>query len=528
MRDFHSPGRSPVFASNGMCAASHPFAAREAVKLMEDGGNAMDAAIAAAALLGLTEPSSTGIGGDMFALIRPAGEIRILGFNASGCAPAALHAEQLREAGATEVDRDHAHSVTMPGAIDGFCRLAEDWGRLGLAASLAPSIRYADEGAPVGLRTAMDWAAYVGRLRGDAAKHYSKNGAPYAAGEVFRAPGQAEILRRVARDGRAAFYEGEVMQDMLDSLRALGGLHTAEDFASVACEYVDPISAHYKGLELVELPPNGQGATALLLANILSRFDLASLDPFGAERAHLEAEASKLAYDARNRLIGDPEGAAHAVARMLSDDVADRLAGLIDPNRAAPTPPPAAGTAHRDTVNLTVVDRDGMVVSMIYSVYLPFGSGLASARFGVNFHNRGGGFTLQAGHPNELRGGRRPMHTIIPAMLRQDGEVVGGYGVMGGQYQATGHVRMLTNMLDYGMDPQSAIDGARVFADPEDGKLHIERGYAESVRAELAAKGHDLLIPTAPIGGAQMVRINPSGVLEGASDPRKDGCALGY
>ncbi|QIE54852.1 gamma-glutamyltransferase family protein [Pikeienuella piscinae] len=525
MRDFHMPGRSGVFAMNGICATSSPIAAQAAVAILEDGGNAMDAAITAAVLLGLCEPSSTGIGGDMFALIRPAGGEKITGFNASGRAPAALDAARLRDAGESAIPLRSAHAVTVPGAIDGFCRLAEDWGRKGLAACLAPSIRYAEEGVPVGPRTAFDWKKNAATLQGDGAKHYLDNGAPYALGAVFRAPGQAEILRRVAEQGRAGFYEGEVMEDMVDSLRALGGLHTAEDFAATAADYVNPVSATYRGYELVELPPNGQGVTALLIANILSHFDVASLDPFGAERAHLEAEATKLAYEARDRFVADP---AHALTdRMLSTETAKRLAALIDMNRAAPTPPPAAAAVHKDTVYLTTADKDGMVVSMIYSIFHAFGSGLASKKFGVNFQNRGAGFVLTDGHPNELRGGKRPLHTIIPAMIRKDGKLFASYGVMGGQYQSTGHMRVLSNIADFGMDPQEALDAPRAFADPYDGKLHIERGYFPEARAELEKRGHVLLTPDAPIGGAQMIRLHENGVYEGASDPRKDGCAIG-
>lgn len=526
MRDFHLPGRSGVFTRNGMCATSHPLAAQAAVRIMEESGNAMDAAITAAVLLGLCEPSSTGIGGDMFALIRPAGEDRIVGFNASGRAPKALSAAFLRDKGLKEIPLDSPHAISVPGAVDGFCKLAEDWGAKGIAACLAPSIRYAEEGVPVGPRTGFDWRNFGDRLKGDGAKYYLDDGKPYEVGAVFRAPGQAEVLRRVAEKGRAGFYEGEVMEDMLNSLRALGGLHEEGDFAASKADYVEPVSTTYRGLELVELPPNGQGVTALLIANILSHFDIASMDPLGAERAHLEAEATKLGYDARNRFVGDPATA--LTERMLSADVAAKLAALIDPDRAAPTPPPAAGAVHKDTVYLTTADKDGMVVSMIYSVFHPFGSGHASAKFGINFQNRGAGFVLDEGSPNELTGGRRPLHTIIPAMIRKDGKLLASYGVMGGQYQATGHVRVLSNIADFGMDPQEALDAPRCFADPQDGKLHIERGYFPDVRAKLEAKGHALHTPETPIGGAQMIRLHENGVYEGASDPRKDGAAIGY
>ena len=262
------------------------------------------------------------------------------------------------------------------------------------------------------------------------------------------------------------------------------------------------------------------------MLNILSHFDLAPLDPFGTERAHLEAEAAKLAYDARNRFIADPAHMSRAVDYMLAPETARRLAALIDPKRAMPDPAPLSEAVHRDTVYLTVVDRDRMAVSLIYSVYHAFGSGLASDRFGINFQNRGAGFTLQAGHPNEAAGGKRPMHTIIPGILRRNGSVIMPFGVMGGAYQPTGHVRFVTNMLDFGLHPQAAIDGPRCFASAAG--LEVERGYSERVKAQLAEMGHRVFPADGPLGGAQAIGIGEDGVLTGASDPRKDGCALGY
>ncbi|MEL7462897.1 MAG: gamma-glutamyltransferase family protein [Pseudomonadota bacterium] len=531
MRDFHMPGRSGVFSTNGMVATSHPIAAQAGLSVLKDGGNAVDAAIATAVLLGLCEPASTGIGGDMFALIKPAGSDEIKGFNASGRAPKALNAAMLRDQGLTEIPLDSPHSVSIPGAIDGFCTLAKDWGKLGIAACLAPSIDYAENGVPVGPRTAFDWDQSGHRLKGDGAKYYNNNGRNFTVGEVFKAPGQAEVLRRIAAEGRAGFYEGEVMEDMVASLTAMGGVHTAEDFASNAPEYIDPISIMYRGHELVELPPNGQGVTAMLIAKILAHFDLTSMDPFGPERAHIEAEATRLGYDARDRFVSDLDSFRPYMEHFLSDETAAKLAAKIDPNAAmkrVDTDDVHNGAIHKDTVYLTTADKEGMVVSMIYSVFHPFGSGLASAKFGINFQNRGAGFVLTEGHPNELKGGKRPMHTIIPAMIRKDGKVIVSYGVMGGQYQSTGHARMLTSLVDFGMSAQQALDAPRCFADPYDGRLHIERGYFPDVQAALQAKGHELFTPETPIGGSQMIRIHEGGVYEGASDPRKDGCAIGY
>jgi gamma-glutamyltranspeptidase/glutathione hydrolase len=524
-RDFQAPGRSPVYATSGMCATSHPLAAQVAIRLLQDGGNAVDAAIAAAVMLGFCEPPMCGLGGDAFVLLKPPGEERLVGLNGSGRAPAGLDAEALRTAGHGVVPPRSAHAVTVPGAVDGFVRLSADWGRLGLAASLAPAIAYAEAGVPVAPRTARDWQAAVPVLHGDARRFFLLDGEAPAPGRVFRAPGQAEVLRRIARQGRAGFYEGEVAEDMVASLRALGGSHTLADFAATEASYVEPIAGAYAGHELVELPPNGQGATAILLAAILGHFDLAGLDPLGAARAHLEAEATKLAYDARNRFIADPGAGPLRLDHMLAAATAKRLAGLIHPNRVLANPAAATESVHRETVYLCVVDRDRMAVSLIYSTFHDFGSGLASNRFGINFQSRGAGFTLVPGHPNEAAGGKRPMHTIIPAMLRREGRLLMPFGVMGGAYQPAGHVRLISNLLDYGMDPQTAIDAPRSFA--IEGDLQLETGYPDAVAAQLAAIGHRVTRRTTPLGGAQAILID-DGLLVGASDPRKDGCALGY
>lgn len=525
MRDFHLPGRSPVFAENGMCATSHPLAAMTAIDILRRGGNAMDAALAGAVLLGICEPQMTGIGGDCFVLWSPPGSDDVQALNGSGRAAAGATSAELRDQGLTAIPPASVHSVTVPGAIDAFCRLSESHGKLGLDALLAPAIHYADAGVPAGARVAFDWGSDADRLQGCARDHYLIGGQVPQPGQIFRAPGQAEVLRRIARDGRDAFYTGEIAEDMIAALRALGGHHTTEDFAATAATPTTPISGTYKGTELCEHPPNGQGATAILMLNILSRFDIAGMDPTGPERAHIEAEAAKLAYDTRNRFIADA-ALTTRLDHMLSCDTADRLAALIDPKRAMADPTRLSEAVHKDTIYITVVDGDRMAVSLIYSIYHGFGSGIASDKFGILMQNRGAGFTLQPDHPNELGGGKRPMHTIIPAMLKQNGKVTMPFGVMGGAYQPNGHARMVTNLVDFGLDPQTAIDTPRSFTDA--GKLNVERGYSDATRAALADLGHDVTIPDTPIGGAQAVHIRPDGILEGASDPRKDGCALGY
>ena len=525
MRDFHFPGRSAVFAENGVCATSHPLAAATAIDILKRGGNAMDAAIAGAVLLGICEPQMTGIGGDCFVLISPAGSDEIEAYNGSGRAPAAASAADLRARGLATVPTYGPEAVTIPGAIDAFCRLSESHGTLGLDTVLAPAIQYADAGVPVAPRVAFDWGPGAEILKGAARDHYLINGAVPNVGQIFRAPGQAEVLRRIAKDGRAAFYEGEVAEDMVAALNALGGVHTTEDFAATCGMPTTPVSGPYKHVDLVEHPPNGQGATAILMLNILGHFDIAGMDPFGAERAHIEAEAAKLAYDARNRFIADADHTTR-LEHMLAPETAARLAALIDPARAMPAAAPLSEAVHKDTIYITVVDKDRMAVSLIYSIFHGFGSGIASEKFGILLQNRGAGFTLEEGHANEMQGGKRPMHTIIPAMLREEGRVTMPFGVMGGAYQPNGHARFVSNLVDFGMDPQSAIDAPRAFSDAGDMKL--EKGYGDDVAQALADKGHKVVRPDTPIGGAQAIFLRPDGVLEGASDPRKDGCALGY
>lgn len=524
MRDFHFPGRSPVLATNGMCATSHPLGAKTAIDIMERGGNAMDAAIAGALVLGICEPQMTGIGGDCFVLWQQ-GDNDVQALNGSGRAPATLDASDLRQAGETVVPIQSPHSVTIPGAIDAFCHLSDSVGKIGLAAVLAPAIAAADNGVPVAPRAAFDWQTDAHVLQGKAQDFYLLDGKTPQVGQIFRAPGQADVLRRIAQSGRDAFYTGDIAEDMVSTLNALGGRHTMEDFAKAACTKTTPIAGSYKDIDVVEHPPNGHGATALLMLNILAQFDIASMHPLGATRVHIEAEAAKLAYDTRNRFLADADYT-NRLDHMLSMETAKALAALINPNKAMTHATELSENVHKDTIYITTVDRDGMSVSLIYSIFNGFGSGIASDKYGILLQNRGSGFSLEAGHPNELKGGKRPMHTIIPGMLRKKGKVIMPFGVMGGAYQPNGHARLASNLVDFGMDPQTAIDAPRAFSDRSD--MKIEKGYSDQVRQDLADMGHSVSIPETPIGGAQAILIRDDGVLEGASDPRKDGCALGY
>jgi gamma-glutamyltranspeptidase/glutathione hydrolase len=496
-----------------------------AVDILKRGGNAMDAAIAGAVVLGICEPQMTGIGGDCFALFSPAGSDQTQAFNASGVAPQGANAQDLTSRGLTSVPLNTPDAVTMPTAIAGFCEMSERWGKLGLDAVLAPAIHYAEEGVPVAPRVAFDWAVAQDDLQGRARDLYLFDGKAPMPGQIFRVPGQAEVLRRIAAQGRDGFYKGEVAEDMAKSLAALGGTHSIKDFAQTQGFETDPIAGDYKEHDLLEHPPNGQGATAVLLLNMLKHFDIASMDPFGVQRTHIEAEATKLAYDTRNRFLADADHMTK-LDHFLSMETAEKLAGLIDPSRVMASATDISEAVHKDTIYITVVDKDRMSVSLIYSIFHSFGSGIASDKFGILFQNRGAGFSLKEGHPNLLAPGKRPMHTIIPGMLAKGGTPIMPFGVMGGQYQPNGHARLLSNMLDFGMDPQTAIDAPRAFA--EGSSLKIERGYAPEVVQELSDMGHNIEVPETAIGGAQAILMHESGVLEGGSDPRKDGCALGY
>jgi len=527
MRDFQIPNRSMVCAANGMCATSHPIAAQTAIKILNQGGNAVDAAVSAAILLGFCEPQSTGIGGDCFALINSPGSEEILSINGSGRAPKGIDAEKIRSEGRNIIDPNHPEAVTIPGAVDAFCTMVNNHGQLGLEAVLEPAIQYAEEGVPVSPRVARDWLNDQSVLKGKASQFYLQNGKVPKVGDVFRAPMQAEVLKKIAKHGRSAFYEGEIAQDMVDTLQAHGGVHTLSDFANAKADYTHVISNDYRGYEIIEQPPNGQGAMALLILNILKNFNLEAMNPLGIERTHLELEIAKIAMHARNRIIADPDYT-QELDHMLDLNVATQLAGQVKPNQViADVGYTTHSALHKDTIYITVVDSNSMSVSLIYSIFHGFGSGIASDKYGILFHNRGAGFNLIPDHPNEIAPQKRPLHTIIPAMVRKDGKVIMSFGVMGGQYQAVGHARFLTNMFDYEMDIQQALDFPRCFYD--EGLSLLEKGFPSDIRQKLANIGHQVAIPQDPLGGGQGIHIDHQrGVLIGGSDPRKDGCALGY
>lgn len=528
MRDFQLPGRSPVRATEAMVATSHPLSSLAAIEMLRSGGNAMDAAVTAAAVQAVVEPQSTGVGGDCFVLYAPAGQGVPIAFNGSGRAPAAAELDWYRERGFAAMPETGPHAVTIPGAIDAWCTLLADHGCRGIGAVLAPAIRYAEEGYVVHDRVSWDWEEVVRVLAADehSARMLLIDGAAPRPGDIHRQPELAATLRRIASEGRSGFYEGPVADDLVGRLRQLGGLHTLDDFAAARGDYVAPISVNYRGHELFQMPPNNQGLTALMMLNILSGFDLSALDPNGAERLHLEIEAGRLAYRDRDRWIADQDRVRVPVANLLSPAYAAELGRTIDPSRAMAGLPDVA-FPKSDTVYISVVDRDRNAVSFINSTFDSFGSGLTGPKSGVVLQSRGRSFRLDPDHPNAIAPSKRPMHTIMPGMAMRNGRAVMPYGVMGGAYQPFGHVHFLTNRIDFGMDPQEALDAPRVFH--LDGAIHVERGVSPSVVDGLRSKGHIVEQSAEPFGGGQAVVLDwEKGTLTGASDHRKDGCALGY
>ena len=527
MRDFQLPGRSTAHACGGMAATSHPRATLAALDMLRAGGNAVDAAIAAAAVQAVVEPQSTGIGGDCFALFAPASG-GVVAVNGSGWAPAAASLERLRDLGIDRLTADSVHSVTIPGAIAAWELLLREHGRLDLATVLAPAIACAAEGFPVFPRVAFDWARLQDRLLANetARRVYLPGGRAPECGRVMRFPALARTLEKIAGGGAEVFYRGELAARMTASLRALGGLHEIRDFAEYEAEFVEPVHGTYRDLRIYQCPPNGQGLITLLMLNILEDFDLASLDPHGAERFHLEAEATRLAFRDRDAFLADPRRAAVPVRALLDKAYAARLRRLIDPARALCDLPPPLLRGQGNTVYIAVVDGERNACSFINSLYDGFGSGLVCPETGVLFHCRGRAFRLDPDHPNGIAPRKRPMHTIIPALAFRGGDLWACFGVMGADYQPVGHVHLLTNLVDYGMDPQEALDSPRVMAYPAD--LRVERGVAPAVREALAARGHRVVEAEEPLGGGQCILVDHRrGVLVGGSDPRKDGIALG-
>jgi gamma-glutamyltranspeptidase / glutathione hydrolase len=526
-RDFQLPGRSPVIASEGMAATSHPLASLAAIETLRAGGTAADAAVTAVAVLCVVEPHMTGIGGDCFCMLHVPGK-QVWGYNGSGRAGERASLDALTARGVRAISSDSIHAVTVPGAIDAWAAILAAHGRFSLDRALAPAIHYAESGFPVASRIAWDWAREVEKLGADpgAARHFLFGGRPPAEGDVVKLPALANTLRTIAKKGPSAFYEGPIADDMVATLAARGSFLSSEDFARHRGDVVAPIATNYRGLDVLELPPNTQGLTALVLLNILERFDLAALDPLDAERFHVALEAARLAYAVRDTHLADPAFMRAAVAGLLDKRFAAELAGRIDGARRAELPS-APSPADSDTVYVTVVDRDRMAVSLINTLYSHFGVGICTEQTGIMFTNRGACFVVDPDHPNAFGPSKRPMHTIIPALAFRSGHCALSFGVMGAHYQPMGHAQIVTNMVDYAMDVQAAIDAPRAFF--VGGTSVVERGLPPAALKGLLARGHEVALASTPWGGAQAIRIDRErGVLIGGSDPRKDGCALGY
>ena len=530
MRDFNLPGRSLAVGMHGMAATSHPSATLTAIDILRAGGSAMDAAIAACAVQGVVEAGSTGIGGDCFVQYSRRGSSDIIAYNGSGRTPKAATSEWYKANGVTSIERHSPHAVTVPGAVEAWARLSADHGRLPLKDVLSPAIELARSGYAIAPRVAYDLGNQLDLLQRDQTvrRTFLNDGAVPAVGSIQRQPALADTLMAIADGGPEAFYRGAIAEDMVSYLNSKGGLHSLADFASAAGEYVSPITTEFRGRTVAEIPPNGQGIVALIILNILSRFKVKP-DPLDIDNLHIEIEATRLAYAARDRFVADSSQADIPVDYMLSDALADELAARIDLTRAIAPLPAFEETPHSDTVYIAVVDKDRNAVSFINSIFHPYGSGLMSPKTGVLFHNRGQSFVLTENHPNQIAPNKRPMHTIIPGMLLEAGRVVMPFGVMGGHYQAMGHAHLLSKAIDHKLDLQSAIDLPRLFPLPGGNIVEMEPRIFDLHAKALEARGFKPQLAQRPIGGAQAIFIDwEGGTLLGGSDPRKDGCALGY
>jgi len=534
--------RSVVYARNGMVAAAHPLAVQIGIDLLQQGGSAIDAAIGVNAALGFLEPTANGIGGDMFAIVWDAKSRRLYGLNASGRSPHRLTADQVKAEEDGTIPLYSPLAWTVPGTVDGWYELHGKFGRLPMAKILAPAIRAAREGEPVPQVIAAGWARSV-RLFGDMpgfAEVFLPGGKPPGAGEVFRNPALAHALETIAAGGRDAFYRGPIAASLVKFSDQHGGFFSARDFGEHRSDWVEPISTTYRGVTLYELPPNGQGLAALQMLNILEGFDLRGMGRDSTEFWHTLVEAKKLAFEDRARFYADPSFNDLPVAGLLSKDYARERTALIDPDRAArhyDAGNPRLGEG--DTTYLATADAEGNMVSLIQSNYTGFGSGYVVAEWGFGIQDRGGLFNLDPDHPNYLEPGKRPFHTIIPAFAMRNGQPWLAFGVMGGDMQPQGHVQILVNLIDFGMNLQEAGDAPRFYhgdsSEPTGtvmatgGSLSLEAGVPDVVRRGLVQRGHRLRQVVGQYGGYQAIARDPaSGVYSGASESRKDGCAMGY
>jgi len=534
MAQDRSQARSMVVSRGGIVAAESPLAAQAGAQILERGGNAVDAAIATNAMMGVVEPMMNGIGGDLFAIVYDAKSNKLYGLNASGWTPKGLTIEFLQKQGLKSMPNQGVNSITVPGAVDGWQKLADKFGRKKLAEDLGAAIRTAKNGFPVPEWTALYWAAEVDHLRTDenATKTYLPQDRPPKLGEIFKNPELAESLEQIAQHGRDAFYKGEISAKILDAMKKHGGTMAAHDLAEYSSEFVEPISTTYRDWTIYEIPPNGQGLAALEMLNIMETFPLGQKDwGFGSANAlHAMIEAKKLAYTDLAKYIGDPRKQKLPVATLLSKEWAAQRAKLIDADKANCEPVAGQIPPGGDTTYLTVVDREGNMVSLIQSNYSGFGSGIVAAGTGFVLHNRGGLFSLDPASPNALAGRKRPLHTIIPAFA-QKGDVRIAFGIMGGWNQSQAHAQFVANLVDFKMNIQAAVEAPRFTKYSFSGcDLMMENRFSQKARDELTSKGHKLEVKgmySSVVGGGQAVlRDFATGVNYGASDPRKDGQAV--
>jgi gamma-glutamyltranspeptidase/glutathione hydrolase len=529
-----SQGRSMVISRNGIVAAESPLAAQAGVRILERGGNAVDAAIATNAMMGVVEPMMNGIGGDLFAIIYDAKADKLYGINASGWAPKGLTIEYLQKQGIRSMPQQGVNAITVPGAVDGWQKLADKFGRKKLAEDLAAAIRTAQDGFPVPEWTAAYWAGEVDYLRTDEAamQTYLPGDRAPRVGEVFRNPDLAWSLEQIAQHGREAFYKGEIAGRILESMKRHNGPMNAQDLSEYSSEFVEPISTTYRDWTIYELPPNVQGLAALEMLNIMETLPIGQKDwGFGSTKAlHTMIEAKKLAYADLVKYIGDPRKQRLPVATLLSKEWAAQRAKLIDADRANCDATAAEIPAGNDTTYLSVVDREGNIVSLIQSNYEAFGSGIVAAGTGFALHDRGGLFSMDPNSPNALAGRKRPLHTIIPAFA-QKGDVRVAFGIMGGWNQSQAHAQFVANLVDFKMNIQAALEAPRFSKHTFGGcDVMMENRFGQNVRNELTNKGHKIDLKgsySSGMGGGQAVmRDSAARVNYGASDPRKDGQAV--
>jgi gamma-glutamyltranspeptidase / glutathione hydrolase len=526
--------RSMVISRNGIVASESPLASQAGAHILEHGGNAVDAAIATNAMMGVVEPMMNGIGGDLFAIVYDAKANKLYGLNASGWAPKGLTIEFLQRQGLKEMPKSGIHTIDVPGAVDGWQKLADKFGRKKLSEDLAPAIRTAREGFPVTEFVAAYWAQAADKLREneEAARVYLPKDRAPKTGEIFSNADLAAALEAIAAGGRDAFYKGELAKKMLAGMKRHGGTMVEEDLEKFSSEWVEPISTTYRDWTVYELPPNGEGLAALEMLNIMESFPLGTKGyEFGSTKAlQLEIEAKKLAYIDLQKYIGDPRGQKLPVARLLSKEWAAARAKQIDAEHANCNPAAGEMEGGHDTTYLSVVDREGNMVSLIQSNFSSFGSGIVAPGTGFVLHNRGGLFVMDPTSPNALAGRKRPLHTIIPGFA-QKGDVRLAFGIMGGWNQAQAHAQFIANLADYKMNIQSAMEAPRFTKLTFPGcDVMMENRFSQKTRDELTAKGHqiEVLPPFADNtgGGQAVLRDFSTGVNYGASDPRKDGEAI--